>query len=177
MAIQKFLKCFGPTEAQSSPWPKPPGPEGSYTGPATTRHGTPLCLACGSLLYQNNKSHICYRCQRRWGLPTLRRWLQRLQQWHRSNCRDEKCKDPAHLAEVIPARPRRPKRPSRLKLNAPGSSLPGPISHTVFLDPVTSLLLAKRASAKSAKHGCRIAKTDLIRQAVKEFIEHHPDSE
>ena len=172
---RQFLRCFGPEVEVLPEPPKPPEPEDYYQGPAQTPRGTPLCFRCGKLLYRNNKSHICTTCQRKWGLPTLRRRVKPLQQWHLSICHDENCKNPAHWADCIPVRPRRPKRPLGWR-EEPGR-LVGYVSHSVLLGRVTSERLKSRALAMSAERGCRIGKTDLIRQAVDEYFHNHPDSE
>jgi len=130
---------------------------------------------CGKQLYRNNRSHMCTACQRKWGLETLRRRNKPLQKWHLSVCRDQNCEDPAHWADYVPVHPRKPKRPSRANVQ-PGNSL-GPIYHTVLLNCVTSKWLDARARALSAERGCRIAKTDLIRQAIEEYLQNHPDCE
>jgi hypothetical protein len=171
----QFLRCFGPEVEVLPEPPKPPQPEHLYQGPAQTPRGMPLCFRCGRPLYRNNKSHVCTTCQRKFGLPTLRRRNKPLQQWHLSICHDKNCKDPAHWADCVPVRPRRPKRPSRAKV-PPGSSV-APIPHSVLLDWVTSKWLEGRARSRSAELGCRIGKSDLIRLAIKEFIHNHPDSE
>lgn len=178
---RQFLRCFGPQvevwpEAPELPKPpKPPKPEDSYAGPAQTRWGTALCFRCGWRLYRNNKSHICTACQRKFGLPTLRRRNKPLQEWHRGWCQDKNCQDPAHWADCIPVRPKKPKRPSRAKARADGLS--APVFHSVLLDRVISECLASRASSMSAERGCRIGKSDLIRVAILEFLHNHPDSE
>lgn len=177
---RRFLRIFGPDEEVCPPPPKPPKAEDSHGGPAQTRRGTQICFRCGRLLYQNNKSHMCFLCQRKFGLPTLRRRNKPLQQWHLENCHDPNCSDPAHLADRIPVRPRRPRRPRRpswLRSNEPASRAGGPISHSVLLDRWMSEYLGSLASAKSAELGCRVAKTDLIRQAIQEFFRNHPASE
>lgn len=172
---RQFLRCFGPeVEVWPEP-PKPPQPEDCYPGPAKTRWGTALCFRCGWRLYRNNKSHMCTACQRKFGLPTLRRRNKPLQEWHSSWCHDKNCKDPAHWADCVPVRPRRPKHPSKSKPQA--GSLPGPVFHSVLLDRATSKWLEFRARAVSAERGCRIGKTDLIRQAINEYLQNHPDCE
>ena len=172
---RQFLRCFGPEVEVFPEPPKPPQPEDCYQGPAQTPRGTPLCFRCGRLLYRNNKSHMCTTCQRKFGLPTLRRRNKPLQEWHRSICHDKSCKDPAHWADSIPVRPQKPKRPSRSKALASG--LLAPVSHSVLLDGVTSERLEMNARAMSARRGCRIGKSDLIRLAVKEFLHNHYDCE
>jgi len=172
---RQFLRCFGP-EVEVFPEPrKLPQPEDCYQGPAQTPRGTPFCFRCGKLLYRNNKSHMCTACQRKFGLPTLRRRNKPLQERHLSICHDKDCKDPAHLAGCIPVRPRKPKRPSRSKAQADG--LMAPVSHSVLLDGLTALRLELNAGAMSARRGCRIGKTDLIRLAVKEYLHNHFDCE
>lgn len=100
---RQFLRGFGPeVEVRPEP-PKPQQPEDRYEGPAQTPRGRLLCFRCGRLLYRNNKSHICTVCQRKFGLPTLRRRNKPLQQWHLSICQDKNCKDPAHWAAVLPS--------------------------------------------------------------------------
>lgn len=170
-----FLRSFGP---EKEVWPepaKPPKPEDSYQGPAQTPRGKPLCFRCGRILYRNNKSHICTTCQRKFGLDTIRRRNRPLQQWHLSICHDKNCKDPAHWADCIPVRPQRPKRPSKSKALADGFL--APVFHSVLLDGVTAKRLELNARAMSARRGCRIGKSDLIRLAVKEYLHNHFDCE
>jgi len=172
---RQFLRCFGPEVEVFPEPPKPSQPEDCYQGPAQTRWGVALCFRCGYRLRPNNKSHVCTACQRKFGLPTLRRRNKPLQQWHLSICHDRDCKDPAHWADCAPVRPQRPKRPSRSKAQANG--LLPPVSHSVLLDGVTSSRLELNARAMSARRGCRIGKADLIRQAVKEYFHNHYDCE
>ena len=48
------------------------------------RFGRLVCFRCGKQLYRTNKTRLCYLCQRKWGLPTLRRRVKPLQEWHLS---------------------------------------------------------------------------------------------
>lgn len=170
-----FLRSFGPeVEVWPDP-PKPPRPEDSYPGPAQTRWGLKLCFRCGWRLRPNNKSHVCTTCQRKFGLPTLRRRNRPLQEWHRSWCHDKECKDAAHWADYIPVRPQRPNRPSRSKAKA--GDFTAPVFHSVLLDWKTARRLEFNAAAMSARHGCRIGKSDLIRLAVEEYLHNHYDCE
>ena len=172
---RQFLRCFGPDVEVLPEPPNPPQLEDTYQGPAKDQWGRDRCFQCGRPLCKNNKSHICTACQRRWGLDTIRRRNKPLQEWHLSWCHDKNCKDPAHLADCIPVRPRRPKRPSRSKALADG--LLEPVFHSVLLDWETSKWLEFRARAMSAERGCRIGKTDLIRQSINEYLHNHPDCE
>jgi len=145
-----FLRSFGP---QGEAWPEPPKrkAEDSHGGPPRSRTGLDLCFRCGRPLYKNNKSHMCYRCQRKWGLPTLRRRNKPLQAWHLSFCQNKNCEDPAHFADRIPVHPRIPRCPSRSKAQAEG--LLPPVLHSVLLDGVTALRLKFNADAMSAERG------------------------
>lgn len=172
---RQFLRCFGP---EVEVWPEPPKPpqlETSYQGPAMDQWGRDRCFRCGRPLCKNNKSHICTACQRKFGLDTIRRRNKPLQEWHLSRCNENKCQDLAHWADWIPVRPRRPKRPSRSNALAEGSL--APVFHSVLLDGATSKWLEFRARAMSAERGCRIGKTDLIRQSINEYLHNHPDCE
>lgn len=151
---------------------------------AQARYGKGVCVRCGHPLYPNNRSHLCRACVRKWGLPTLEKRVKPLQELHLRICRDPQCQHPAHFANCVSARPQRPSidiwgrrvtRASRSKAQS------NPVfmfrRHNVILDGLTLIRLGRRALAKSGQLGCRISKSDLIREALKEWFRNHPDTE
>ncbi len=169
------------------PTPKPapiPEPHDEWDVPAPpnpNRFGKAVCFRCGRQLYRNNRSHICYQCQRKWGLLTLKRRVKPLQEFHLSVCRKRLCPDPAHIAGLIPARPRKrrssPKSAAISTGSRPSAESTEGLGPMVVIDRVTSNRLARRALARSGQLGFRVTKADLIREAIREHLKNHPATE
>lgn len=172
----QFLRKYAPSEG-TNPDPNPIAEERNKWDVPTpsSRFGWLPCLRCGKQLYRTNKTRLCYLCQRKWGLPTLRRRIMPLQEWHLSICQNKLCSDPAHLAGLVPVRPRKPRFRGRSSTHKTESL--APVRHTLLLDKTTSMQLTQRAVARSADLGFRFTKADLIREAICEHFRNHPDVE
>jgi len=174
--FRRLLEPIGPsTKAIPTPAEHSVQPDEMSQKVAHVRFGRYRCFQCGRLLYRNNRSLVCYRCQRKWGLATLRRRLIALQHWHLQRCEKRDCSDPAHFAHLMPLRPRSPRRRAGSKDPIPERLVP--VSVNLLLDRMTSARLTERAEAKSAHLGFRITKADLVREAIHEHFKNHPDTE
>jgi hypothetical protein len=149
---------------------------------ALARFGDEVCTRCGRRLYRNNHTHLCRACIRRWGLATLKRRVKTLQELHERRCSDPKCDDPAHLLPYsIPVKPQKPGiilgSKGRIRQHAQSDYILKPVCQTIHLDRVTSGRLFRRARSKSQELGVHVSKSNLIRAALYEWFENHPDSE